>query len=119
MAGLVPRDVDVAEVHDFFTRIKLIGYEDLGFAERYGGQELVEAEVTTVGGGLYVNPSGGLKATGCPPALAVAQCVELFAERGEAANQVDGARIGLSHHLGGATAVSPVTILKGSADGAW
>jgi acetyl-CoA C-acetyltransferase len=45
--------------------------------------------------------------------------VELFAQlRGEAVNQVDGARIGLAHNIGGPTAVSAVTILEGpKADG--
>ena len=47
MAGLIPADVDVAEVHDFFTGIELISYEDLGFAERFGAYKLVEAEVTS------------------------------------------------------------------------
>jgi acetyl-CoA C-acetyltransferase len=120
MVGMTPADVDVAEVHDFFTCIELISYEDLGFAERFGGHKLVEAEVTTIGGGLAVNPSGGLKATRHPPgATGVAQCVELFAQlRGEAVNQVDGARIGLAHNIGGPTAVSAVTILEGSTNGA-
>ncbi len=91
MAGMTPSDIDVAEVHDFFTGIELISYEDLGFAERYGAYKLLEAEVTTIGGGLPVNTSGGLKAKGHPPgATGVAQCVELFAQlRGEAVNQVD------------------------------
>jgi acetyl-CoA C-acetyltransferase len=115
MAGFTPSDIDVAEVHDFFTGIELISYEDLGFAERFEACKLVEAEVTTVGGALPVNPSGGLKAKGHPPgATGVAQCVELFEQlRGEAANQVDGARVGLAHNLGGPTAVSAVTILEG------
>jgi acetyl-CoA C-acetyltransferase len=109
-----------AEVHDFFTGIELISYEDLGFAERFGAYKLVEAEVTSVGGALPVNPSGGLKAKGHPPgATGVAQCVELFAQlRGEAANEVDGARVALAHNIGGPTAVSAVTILEGSANGA-
>ena len=47
MAGMTPSDVDVAEVHDFFTGIELISYEDLGFAERFGAYKLVEAEVTS------------------------------------------------------------------------
>jgi hypothetical protein len=65
---------------------------------------------------LRVNPSGGLNAKGHPPgATGVAQCVELFEQlRGTAANQVDGARIGLAHNIGGPTAVSAVTILEGS-----
>jgi acetyl-CoA C-acetyltransferase len=117
MAGLTPSDVDVAEVHDFFTGVELISYEDLGFADRFGAYKLVEAEVTSVGGPLPVNPSGGLKAKGHPPgATGVAQCVELFEQlRGDAANQVDGARIGLAHNIGGPTAVSAVTILEGPA----
>ncbi|MEV5835126.1 beta-ketoacyl synthase N-terminal-like domain-containing protein [Nocardia sp. NPDC052112] len=115
MAGLTPADVDVAEVHDFFTGIELISYEDLGFAERFGAAKLIESGVTEVGGTLPVNPSGGLKAKGHPPgATGVAQCVELFEQlRGTAVNQVDGARIGLAHNLGGPTAVSAVTILQG------
>ena len=120
MAGMTPVDVDVTEVHDFFTGIELIGYEDLGFAERFGGYKLVEAEVTSVGGALPVNPGGGLKAKGHPPgATGVARCAELFAQlRGEAAHQVDGARVALAHNIGGPTAVSAVTILEGSAHGA-
>lgn len=115
MAGMTPADVDVAEVHDFLTGVELISYEDLGFAERFGAYKLVEAEVTSVGGALPVNPSGGLIAKGHPPgATGVAQCVELFEQlRGNAANQVDGARIGLAHNIGGPTAVSAVTILEG------
>jgi acetyl-CoA C-acetyltransferase len=115
MAGLTPSDVDVAEVHDVFTGIELISYEDLGFAERFGAYKLVETDSTGVGGSLPVNPSGGLKAKGHPPgATGVAQCVELFEQlRGDASNQVDGARIGLAHNIGGPTAVSAVTILEG------
>ena len=117
MAGLTPADVDVAEVHDFFTGIEMMSYEDLGFAERFEAYKLVEAEVTSIEGALPVNPSGGLKCKGHPPgATGVAQCVELFSQlRGDAVNQVDGARIGLAHNIGGPTAVSAVTILEGSA----
>lgn len=115
MAGLRPDDVDVAEVHDFFTGIELMSYEDLGFAERFEAFKLVENAVTSIGGALPVNPSGGLNTKGHPPgATGVAQCVELFEQlRGSAANQVDGARIGLAHNLGGPTAVAAVTLLEG------
>jgi acetyl-CoA C-acetyltransferase len=115
MAGLTPSDVHVAEVHDCVTGVELMSYEDLGFAERFGAYKLVEAEVTSIGGSLPVNPSGGLKSKGHPPgATGVAQCVELFHQlRGDAVNQVDGAHIGLAHNIGGPTAVSAVTILEG------
>jgi acetyl-CoA C-acetyltransferase len=114
MAGLGPGQIDVAEVHDCFTGVELMSYEDLGFAERFCAHELLTAGDTTVGGRLPVNPSGGLKAKGHPPgATGIAQCVELFEQlRGEATNQVDGARTALAHNIGGPTAVSAVTILS-------
>jgi acetyl-CoA C-acetyltransferase len=114
MAGIGPADVDVAEVHDCFTAIELIDYEDLGFCDRFGAAKLVEAGETAVGGRLPVNPSGGLKAKGHPPgATGIAQCYEIFHQlRGTACNQVDGARWGLAHNVGGPTAVAAVTVLS-------
>jgi acetyl-CoA C-acetyltransferase len=63
---------------------------------------------------LPVNPSGGLKAKGHPPgATGVAQCVEIVEQlRGQAANQVKDASMGLAHNVGGPTAVSAVTVLS-------
>ncbi|OBA96278.1 hypothetical protein A5662_18030 [Mycobacteriaceae bacterium 1482268.1] len=99
IAAMTPADVDVAEVHDFFTGIEQISYEDLGVTERSGAYTLHDAAETTIGGGLPVNTSGGLKANGHPPgATGVAQC---------------GARVGLAHNLGGPIAASAVTILEG------
>lgn len=113
--GMTPADMDVAEVHDFFTATELISYEDLGCTERFGGNNLLEAEETTIGGGLFANNSGGLTAKGQPPgATGVAHCVERFEQMsGEAVSKLDGARIGPARNLGGPTAVSAVTILEG------
>ncbi|MCW2784691.1 MAG: thiolase [Marmoricola sp.] len=118
MAGITAADVDVAEVHDCFSAVELISYEDLGFAERFEAYKLVESGATTFGGSMPVNVSGGLKAKGHPPgATGVAQCVELFEQlRGDGNNQVDGARIGLAHNIGGPTAVAAVTILGNQKD---
>lgn len=114
MAGVGAADIDVAEVHDCFTGVELIDYEDLGFCERFEAYKMIEAGETSVGGRLPVNPSGGLKAKGHPPgATGVAQCVELFEQlRGQSSNQVDGARWALAHNVGGPTAVAAVTILS-------
>jgi acetyl-CoA C-acetyltransferase len=114
MAGLSPGDVDVAEIHDCFTGVELISYEDLGFADRFDGRTLVESGAHYVGGTMPINPSGGLKAKGHPPgATGVAQCYELFNQlRGDAENQVDGARVALAHNIGGPTAVAAVTVLS-------
>lgn len=114
MAGIGPADIDVAEVHDCFTGVELMNYEDLGFCGRGEGKTLIESGATDLDGRIPVNPSGGLKAKGHPPgATGVSQCVELFEQlRGEAANQIAGARYGLAHNVGGPTAVSAVTILE-------
>ncbi|WP_214109378.1 thiolase C-terminal domain-containing protein [Acrocarpospora catenulata] len=116
MAGIGPSDIGVAEVHDCFTGVELMNYEDLGFCERGGAKKMIESGQTEVGGSLPVNPSGGLKAKGHPPgATGVAQCVELFEQlRGEAVNQAGTPRWALAHNIGGPTAVSAVTILEGS-----
>ena len=113
MAGVGPGDIDVAEIHDCFSGIELMNYEDLGFCGRGEAAKLIEAGETSLQGRLPVNPSGGLKAKGHPPgATGVAQCFELFEQlRGESENQVDGARVALAHNIGGPTAVSAVTIL--------
>ncbi len=114
MAGIEASDIDVAEVHDCFTGVELISYEDLGFCERFGAAKFIEAGETTIGGRIPVNPSGGLKAKGHPPgATGIAQCYEIFEQlRGTACLQVDGARWGLAHNIGGPTAVSAITILS-------
>jgi len=85
-----------------------------------GATGLSRLRVTGVGGALPVKPSGGVKAKGQPPgATGVAQCVERFAHlRGEAVNQVDGARVALARDIEGPTAVSTVTVPEGPANGA-
>ena len=118
MAGIGPADIDVAEVHDCFTGVELMNYEDLGFCERGGAGRFIEAGATSLTGSIPVNPSGGLKAKGHPPgATGVAQCVELFEQlRGTAPNQIDSAHWGLAQNIGGPTAVAAVTILEADDD---
>jgi acetyl-CoA C-acetyltransferase len=110
-------DLDVAEIDVSFAGIDEVGYEGVGFAEQFGSYQVVEAEVTSVGGGLAVNLSGGLNTKGRPPgATGVAQWVEQL--RREAVDQVDGVRVALAQDIGGPTTVSAVTILEGPAHGA-
>jgi acetyl-CoA C-acetyltransferase len=108
-------DVEVGDVHDFSTGNETIGYEDLGFAEWFGGRKLVETDATMIGGSLPVHTSGGP-----PGATGVARCEQLFvALHGEAINQVGAARIVLAHNIGGPTAASAVTIVEGPGHGGW
>lgn len=113
MAGVTAADVQVAEVHDCFTMAEIIATEDLGFFSRGKGGPAVEEGQTGLDGKVAVNPSGGLIAKGHPVgATGCAQVYELVKQlRGEAANQVLNAEIGLAHNLGGTGVVSTVTIL--------
>jgi len=104
VAGIGPKDIHVAEVHDASAPAELIIYEDLGFCKPGEGGRLVDEGVTTLGGRLPVNPSGGLLAKGHPVgATGVAQIAEIFWQlRGEAGKrQVEGARVGLTENGGG------------------
>jgi acetyl-CoA C-acetyltransferase len=115
MAGLDPGEVDLVELHDCFTFAEILNYEDLGFAEKGEGGQLIEDGVTALDGALPTNPSGGLKAKGHPiGATGVAQIAELFWQlRHEAGDrQVPDPTIGLQHNLGGPLAVSCVNILR-------
>ena len=77
-AGIGPDDVDVAEVYDLSTALELDWYEDLGFCGPGEAEKLLRDGVTTVGGRLPVNPSGGLACFGeAVPAQAIAQVCEL------------------------------------------
>jgi acetyl-CoA C-acetyltransferase len=43
MAGVTPKDIDVAEVHDCFTIAEMMAYENLGFAKPGEGKELIKS----------------------------------------------------------------------------
>ena len=103
-AGIGPEDLDVVECHDAFTITEIIDYEGLGFCKPGEGGKLVEEGYTRFDGGLPVNVSGGLLSRGHPVgASGLIQLVEIVTQlRGEAgARQVQGARIGMVHNMGG------------------
>ncbi len=104
MAGIQPKDIDVAELHDAFTILEIAESEHAGFFKKGEGAKAVESGATRIGGKLPVNPSGGLKARGHPVgATGVAQVVELTWQlRGEAGErQVKNAANGFSLNFGG------------------
>jgi acetyl-CoA C-acetyltransferase len=104
MAGIKPKDIDVAELHDAFTILEIAESEHAGFFKKGEGAKALEAGDTQIGGKLPINPSGGLKARGHPlGATGVAQVVELVWQlRGEAGeHQVKNAKNGFSLNFGG------------------
>ena len=103
-AGIGPEDLDVAECHDAFTIAEILHYEALGLCPPGEGGRLVEGGHTALGGRIPVNPSGGLLSRGHPVgATGVAQVIEIVTQlRSEAGpRQVEGAKVGLAHCMGG------------------
>jgi benzoylsuccinyl-CoA thiolase BbsB subunit len=104
MAGIGPKDVDVAEVHDAFTIAELMYYEAFDFCAPGDAYGLLRDGVTSLGGAKPVNPSGGLLSRGHPiGATGAAQIVEIVQQlRGEAgARQAEDVKVGLAHCTGG------------------
>ncbi len=116
MAGIGPKDINFAEVHDAFTSFEIINSEDLGFFEEGVGWEAIEDGITQIDGQFPINPSGGLKSRGHPVgASGLAQIVEsVWQMRGEvdAKRQVGKTGIALTHSIGGIGNNNFVTILE-------
>ena len=104
MAGLGPRDIDVAELYDCFTPVVIIELEDLGFCPKGEGGRFVEGGRIELGGELPVNTHGGLLSH-CHPGhpgsmFHITEAVKQL--RGECGpRQVDGAKLALVHGQGG------------------
>lgn len=116
MADVGPNDIDFAEVHDCFSIAEIMAYEDLQFCEPGEGGRLAEEGKTALGGQIPVNTSGGLKSKGHPiGATGAGQAVEIFKQlRGEAGErQVEGAKRGLAHNVGGSGGAVSVHIFEG------
>ncbi len=114
MAGVGPKDIDVAEVHDCFTIAEMMAYENLGFAKPGEGRELIRNKETYQQGSIPVNVDGGLLSKGHPiGATGGSQIRTMVLQlRNEAGDiQVKNPEIGLVHNIGGVGLYGNVTIL--------
>ena len=114
MAGVGPKDIDVAEVHDCFTIAEMMAYENLGFAEPGEGKELIRAKETYKEGSIPVNVDGGLLSKGHPIGATGGSQIRtvVLQLRDEAGDiQVKDPEIGLVHNIGGVGLYGNVTIL--------
>ncbi len=113
-SGIDPRDVDVALCHDAFAVEELQYYELLGFCAEGDAEKLLVDGETEIGGRIPFNTDGGLIARGHPGGpTGLAQIHELTVQlRREAGRrQVEGARTGLAHLVGGGS-VCTVCLLQ-------
>jgi acetyl-CoA acetyltransferase len=100
MAGLKPKDMDVAQIYDCFTITALMTLEDYGFARKGQVADFVKGGNIEIGGELPMNTSGGLLSeTGMPGMQLIHEGVRQM--RGDAALQVKGAKHCIISNQGG------------------
>jgi len=115
MAGITPKKVGLAEVHDDFTINGVLGIEGLGLAKVGEGAKLVCTEEVDKGGKIPVNTFGGLKARGNPlGATGLYQVAEVALQlRSDAGDhQVEGAKYGVAQNAGGMASICAVNVLR-------
>ena len=117
MAGVLPSDIDFAEVHDCFTPAEIIATEDLGFFQPGQGAVAAAEFQTARNSDMPINVSGGLKAKGHPVgATGLAQLQEVWHQlRGTAGQRQithKDLRLGLTHNVGGTGGTCVIHILE-------
>jgi acetyl-CoA C-acetyltransferase len=108
MSQTKPSQIDVAELHDAFTILEIIAYEDLGFAKKGEGGRFVDQQE------ISVNPRGGIIGCGHPVGTTgVAQVAEVASQlAGKAGKrQVKRCSTGLVHNLAAAGSSATVIIM--------
>jgi len=116
-AGIGPEDLDLVELHDCFATAELVHYDNLMLCEEGGAVDFFKSGAPFRDGRMPVNVSGGLQSKGHPiAATGIANIWEVCHHlRGEAGpRQIEGAKVGLAHVIGLASACG-VHVLEKSA----
>jgi len=106
-AGVGPEDLDLVELHDCFATAELVHYDNLMLCEEGGAVDFFKSGAPFRDGKTPVNVSGGLQSKGHPiAATGIANIWEVCHHlRGEAGpHQIEGAKVGLAHVIGLASA---------------
>jgi acetyl-CoA C-acetyltransferase len=109
MANITPKQIDIVELHDAFTIMEIMAYEDLGFCKKGDGGKFVSQN------SICINPRGGLLGTGHPlGATGVAQAVEICEQlKGLSGNrQIKNCKMGLVHNMSAAGSSSLVLVIS-------
>ena len=116
-AGIGPEDLDLVELHDCFATAELVHYDNLMLCEEGGAVDFFNSGAPFRTGKTPVNVSGGLQSKGHPiSATGIANVWEVCHHlRGEAGDrQIQGAKVGLAHVIGLASACG-IHVLEKSA----
>ena len=111
MARISPKEVDIAEIHDAFSILEILGYEDLGFVNKGEGGTFVNQNK------ISINLRGGIIGCGHPIGVTgIAQAVEIFEQLGRKGHNLKlnkSPHIGVVHNLAAAGTSGTVLIMEG------
>jgi acetyl-CoA acetyltransferase len=112
-AGIKHDDVDHLMIYDAFAHLPIYGLEDLGFCKPGEAGPFIAAGNTRIGGKLPLNTNGGglsYTHSGMYGMYALQESVRQV--RGTAPNQVKGAKVSISHGVGGMFGASGTIIMS-------
>lgn len=115
-AGIKHSDVDHLMIYDAFAHLPLYGLEDLGFCKPGEAKDFINERNTAIGGKLPLNTNGGglsYMHSGMYGMYAMQESIRQM--RGVAPAQVEGAKISVSHGVGGMFAASGTIIWSNEA----
>ena len=110
-SGIKHSDVDHLMIYDAFAHLPLYGLEDLGFVKPGEAKDFINERNTAIGGKLPLNTNGGglsYMHSGMYGMYALQESVRQM--RGTAAAQIEGAKVSVSHGVGGMFAASGTVI---------
>ena len=109
-AKLKPKDIDIAEIHDAFSILEILAYEDIGFIEKGKGSKFMKQN------SIHINTRGGLLGCGHPiGATGIDQTNEIILQLQEKApngRQIKNCSRGLIHNMAAAGTSSTIIILE-------
>jgi acetyl-CoA acetyltransferase len=115
-AGISHADVDHLMIYDAFAHLPIYGLEDLGFCKPGEGAAFIGDRNTAIGGKLPLNTNGGglsYMHSGMYGMYALQESVRQM--RGVAPAQVPGAKVSVSHGVGGMFAASGTIVFTNEA----
>jgi len=114
-SGISASDIDFMELHDAFPVVAALALETMGISKSGKAPQDASNGRFDLGSELPILTFGGLKARGHPVgATGVYQIYEAFLQLAEKAgqNQVKGAKVGITHNVGGVDTTSIIHVLR-------
>lgn len=107
IANIGAHNIEIAEVHDAFSILEIMAYEDIGLVKKWFGGKYAEKNSITI------NPSGGLIWMGhLVGTTGISQTVEIYSQLSDQHKRKNNnKKFGLIHNLAAAGTSASVIIL--------